>query len=268
MKKTALLLLGLIVVAWLLVEYLRKPVAAIDSTPVPTPEATEPANFSAPVPASLPQVTDNLTESNAPAEVEVPAFEGFWAKERRELLELAAKDPDAALAQVAQMPEKEERMNALKAVCLQVAEKDPAKAMTSAWRLQLGHFADESSDSVALENLAKQWAAVDLVEAFAWAIQLPADEEWRRDRVMKGIATAWSPTAPEDAARLVSEQINPDSNLQIDAAMTVLRQWAARDYAGAAAWVDRFPDGWMRERGKEELAKAASSQKPSETKSN
>ena len=214
---------------------------------------------------------DGLAESNAPAAAtaeEVPDVEIGWAKEMRELKELAVKDPDAALAQVAQTSDKEERKAALKEVCLLVAGKDPAKAMTAAWRLELGKFAEGPTESAALEDLARQWAAADLSAAFAWAVQQPVDEEERRDRVMKGIATAWSQTAPTEAARLVSEQINPDSNVQIDAAMTVLRQWAAQDYTGAATWVDHFPEGWMQDRAKEELAKARPDEPLAATNSN
>ena len=206
---------------------------------------------------------DTSSEKSGPEE---PADEGSWAKELRELKKLAAKDPDTALAQVAQMSNKEERKAAARAVCLQLAPQDPAKAMTAAWGLGLGQFADESVENAVLEHLAKQWAEVDLVKAFAWASALPADEESRRDRVVKGIAMALSQIAPTEAARMVAERINPDSSVQIEATMEVLRQWAARDYEGAIDWVALFPDGPFLDRGIGELAKAKSSQLRSATK--
>ena len=267
MKKTTLLLVGLILVVWLLVGYWRKPIAATDSIAVSTkPSNARPgASFSSSGPAKAMGLPESDTPPGKPGE-EVPADEGSWAKELRELKELAAKDPDAALAQVTQMSDKEERKAAARAVCLQLAPQDPAKAMTAAWGLGLGHFADEAVEDAVLEHLAKQWAEVDLVKAFVWASALPADEEWRRDRVVKGIAMAVSQIAPAEAARLVAEHINPDSSVQIEATMEVLRQWAARDYDGAVDWVALFPDGPFLDRGIGELAKAKSSQPPSETK--
>lgn len=188
-------------------------------------------------------------------------------KEMRELKELAARDPDAALTQVAQMPDKEERVSALKAVCLQIAEKDPAKALTSAWELGLGHIADELSDGKTLEKLAGQWAVVDLSAALTWAGNQPGDEEKRRDLVMKGIASVWSQTSPEDAALLVTTQMTPEHE-QFEAAMDVVRKWAVKDYDRAAAWVDMFPEGPIRDRAREELSSAITNQSPSEFKVN
>ena len=234
------------------------------------PDARSRASFPSSAPATNgPAKVMRVTGDDAPPEKsgkEVAAVEGSWAKELRELKELAAKDPDAALAQVAQMSNKEERKAAARAVCLQLAPQDPAKAMTAAWGLGLGHFADEPVENATLEHLAKQWAEVDLVRAFVWASALPADEESRRDRVVKGIAMALSQVAPKEAARMVAEHINPDSSVQIEATMEVLRQWAARDYEGAVDWVALFPDGPFLDRGIGELAKAKSGQPLSETK--
>jgi hypothetical protein len=190
----------------------------------------------------------------------IPNGDGTWAQELRTLKELALKDPDAALAQVAQTSDKEERKTAAREVCLFLAPKYPEKAMTAAWSLGLGKFADEATENAALENLAKQWADTDLVKAFAWASTLPADEEWRRDRVVKGIAIALSQIAPAEAASMVASQINPESRVQMEAAMDVLRQWAAQDYNGAMAWVALFPDGPFLDLGIAELTKAKSDQ--------
>lgn len=192
----------------------------------------------------------------------MPALEDSWAKELRQLKTLAAKDPDAALAQVSKMPEKHERRAATEQVCLVIAEKNPAKAMTGAWKLDLGLMAEEAAETETLEALAKQWASADLVKAFVWASALPPDEESRRDHIIKGIASAVSQITPSVAARLVNEQMSADSSLKMEATLEVLRQWAARDYAGAMAWAAVFPEGPLRERGLEELASAGSNQSP------
>lgn len=195
-------------------------------------------------------------------------MEDSWAKELRELKELAANDPDVALARVAEMSDKHERKTAATAVCLVVAAKEPAKAMTAAWRLEVGKYADESAENEALESLAGQWAKTDLVKAFVWASALPADDEWRRDRVMKGIASMVAKISPAEAARMVTEHINPESSVQIDATIEVLREWAAREYVGAMAWASLFPQGPLRERGIEELASAGTARPAPENKAN
>jgi hypothetical protein len=243
-------------IAWFSIENRRRTHAAGESVST----ANEPVNVR-PTSAlssshTVPEPAQRLTKSDPPekSSKNEPAVESSWAKELRELKELAAKNPDAALARVAQMPEKHERKTAATDVCLIVAEKEPAKAMAAAWNLELGKFTDESAENAALESLAKQWASADLMKAFVWASALPADDEWRRDRILKGIALAVSEVTPTEAARIVANHINPESSVQVDAIMDVLHQWAARDYAGAMAWVAGFPEGPIRDRGLEELA--------------
>lgn len=264
MKKTALFLLSLISAGWLLMEFTRKPRAAVDPGKVSTPRShANPHAVSSPASAFVGDIQHPEKPDEALTEIE-----NSWVKELRELRELAATDPDAALTRVAQMPDKHERKIAAEAVCLIAALKDPEKAMTAAWALDLGKFADEATDNTALENLAKQWAKVNLIEAFVWASALPADEEWRRDRVVKGIASALAQIAPAEAARMVAKHINSESSVQVEAAMEVLRQWALHDYAGAIAWAALFPEGAIRDRGIDELASIAPSPPPLDPPSN
>ena len=235
LKTPGKIFLGLLLAGWLCVVLFRKPPAATVSVVTASIDNAEPAL------------------SSAPVDLEAPG-EDAWAKELRELKEWAVKEPDAALARVARMSEKHERKIAAKAVCLELASKDPAKAMTAAWNFELGVFADEMAESEALETLARQWAAADLGKAFLWASTLPADDESRRDRVVKGIALALAQIAPAEAARMVAERISPDSSVKMDAMIEVLRQWAAQEYGGAIAWAALFPEGALRERGIEALA--------------
>jgi hypothetical protein len=276
-KTMAIGLLGLTLVVWFLAIQSHKPVSVADSAAVseqssppipPVARETGTTDF-----GTMPPVPDagGLSQSNALVEESVgktPDVAESWAEEMRELKELAARDPEAALAWVMQEPTKEDRDNALKEVCLQVAEKDPARAMDAAWSLELGKFNENPSDGRALEQLAGKWAAVDLPAALAWADEQPVDEEGRRDLVIKGIASAWSQTDPVDAARLVVTQMSPDEHAQFEAAMAVVGQWAALDFSGAKAWVDLFPEGPIRDRGNEELSKAVANQEPPATPSN
>lgn len=198
----------------------------------------------------------------------IATVESSWGRELRELKELAAVAPDAALARVARMPEKHERKSAAQVVCLIVAGQDPAKAMLAAWSNDLGKFTDESTEGAAVEILAKRWAEADLAKAFVWASALPADDEARRDRVVKGIALALVQVAPADAAAMVANHIDADSSVHIDAAIEILRAWATQEYPGAMAWASLFPAGPIRERGFDELATVVPGQFSSEPKPN
>jgi lambda repressor-like predicted transcriptional regulator len=268
-KKLTTWLFALVLAASFLTVYWRKPVPSVVFAPV----STSPRNSAAasePVSALPGANAVDLEERNAPAEKMADATPGRdgWGQTLQQARELATQDPTAALAWVGQLRLKEDRMTFLKEVCLQIARQDPAQAMTAAWDLGLGHFADESSDLLTLEKLAGQWAAADLPAALVWAGKQPADEEGRRDLIMKSLASALSQTWPEAAADLVATQMTPDQPAQINAVMTVVAQWAARNYAGASAWVDLFPKGPIQDRAKEELAKAVANQPPPETKTN
>jgi hypothetical protein len=215
----------------------------------------------------MPGMTAAEAEPDTTSE-KIPPIESSWAKELRALKELAAQDADAALARVAAMSDKHERKSAAQAVCLVVAAQDPAKAMLAAWSNDLGKFTDESAEGTAVETLAKQWGEADLVKAFVWASGLPADDEARRDRVVKGIALALAQVAPAEAATMVAKHIHPDSTVHIDAAIEVLRTWAAQEYPGAMAWAALFPAGPLRERGIEELANVVPGPPATESKTN
>jgi hypothetical protein len=62
--------------------------------------------------------------------------------------------------------------------------------------------------------------------------------------------------------------MSPDGRAQFEATMVVVRQWAAQDFAGAAAWVALFPEGPIQDRGTEELAKGLFSQQSSANQQN
>jgi len=190
---------------------------------------------------------------------EIPAIAGSWARELRQLKELAAEDPAAALTRASELSASEEREAALREVCIQISASNPALAMNAAWQYQLGKLGG-MAEVTALENLASQWATTDLLAALTWTDQQPPDEAGQRDRVIKGIASTWSQHAPADAARLIAESMSPNYP-QFDAAMNLVGQWATTDFPGASAWVQLFPEGPLQDRGREELSKAVSAQR-------
>src|SRR6185369_17177817 len=128
--------------------------------------------------------------------------------------------------------------------------------VAAAWQLKLGELGG-LAERKTLERLANRWAENNLDEAMNWLSEQPADESGRRDHLAKGIAAVRSQESPSEAARLIAEQMSPNF-LQFDAAMNLVSLWAARDYFGAASWVERFPEGPVRERGREELLKGLS----------
>lgn len=222
----------------------KAPAARFAANPGKPPSRAEPI-------AIAPQVPPPTAAAEDDPE---PVIEDSWAKELRQLRDLARINPELALARVGEMTELHERKAAATEVCLVVGDRDPAKAMLAAWNFNLGRFADDPSENRAIERLARRWAESDVANALIWASTLPADDEARRDRIVKGLATAIAKLTPETAARLVTERIAADSTVRIDATVEVLRQWARSNYRGALQWAAMFPEGALRERGLDELA--------------
>jgi hypothetical protein len=109
--------------------------------------------------------------------------------------------------------------------------------------------ADEANRSM-LGNLTQQWATRNYSAALAWAMEYVAGEA--RDGLIQRIAFVRVQDWPFDAAQLVVQEI-PPGPVQDEAAITVLHQWALKDQVGADAWVQRFPEGELRERAEREL---------------
>ncbi len=129
--------------------------------------------------------------------------------------------------------------------CLALAEHDPIEAMEFA----LNHHLLETQPGL-LENLTGQWASHDFKAAHEWLRkQEPGD--WR-DQLMARVAYVGSQSDPAAAAQIVSTEMAPGPK-QNEAAISVLHQWAQRDSAAAAAWVDAFPPGDLRTRAQAEL---------------
>jgi hypothetical protein len=159
-------------------------------------------------------------------------------------LDLGGKDPDRAFAAAMELPEGDERNKVLESVCFGLAKNDPAEAVEMAERYGL------EKQPGTMENLVYQWAFSDLSSAFSWATNRPDGEQ--REQYISRIAYVLAQRSPSDAARFVVEQIPPGLT-QTEAAMMVVHQWALRDAAGAASWVESFPEGPIRDRAINEL---------------
>jgi len=190
--------------------------------------------------------------SNAVAEVEVAAAlepDSSAADRdvalRQKMLAWTEADPLSALAWAMELSDETERNTALATLCNKLAERHPADAVALAETLQL----DKSANTV-LPALVQQWAAADLSGALIWIDAHATGAQ--RDEMLARAAYVWSQNEPAAAAQMVVEQMS-GGEAQIEAAISVLHQWALRDFAGAAAWVELFPESPTRTRALEEL---------------
>ncbi len=202
--------------------------------------------------SSVLSATEQPPESTQTQEEKEPA-ENEKYELLRNLRAWAAKDPEAALAAAMKLSEGEEHNQALSAVCLGMAETNPASAVQMAQTLHLG-----DGPGAVMESLVQQWAATDLSSALDWANRQPASKQ--RDELTTRIAFVMSQSDPEDAANLVIDQISPGP-AQNEAVMTVLNQWANHNLVAATAWVTQFPESPLQVRAVNELKGIAQHQK-------
>ena len=158
--------------------------------------------------------------------------------------EWARKNPHDALVWMLNAPAGEKRDTVVEMACAQVAESDPARAVS----LAEGYSGGSSN---LLENLVHQWADQNEPAARAYAMSKPIGEE--RDRLLGRVAFTRSKENPIEAAKLVAEWISP-GEVQNEAAISVLHQWAFRDSNAALAWAASFPEGTVRDRALNEMA--------------
>lgn len=211
------------------------------SVPTPVLTQTETASDSLPVMGQ----TSNVISVSAPLTNEKEDVGDDKYKLLRSLRAWAAKDPEAALAAAMKLPKGDERNQALSAVCLGLAQTDPADAVKMAQTLNLG-----SEPRTVMPSLIQQWAANDLSSAMMWANNQPPGKQ--RDEFNTRIAYVMSQGDPVDAATLVINQISSGS-AQNEAVMMVLHQWAKQNLVAAATWVKELPDGPLQARAVKEL---------------
>jgi hypothetical protein len=160
-----------------------------------------------------------------------------------EAREWARKNPHDALAWMLNAPASEKRDTVAEIACAHVAESDPARAVSLAQDYSGGC-------SNLLENLLHQWAERDEWAASTYASSKVPGEE--RDRLLSRVAFVRSKLNPAEAAKLVAEQISP-GEIQNEAAISVLHQWALLDANAALSWAQLFPDEGLRARALTEV---------------
>lgn len=190
---------------------------------------------------SPPRRETNATAPRDSTPTDAPA----WDETLRQARRWAARDAAAAIGWATAVP-REHQPEAWIAVSYGLSERQPIEALALAQEHQL----NDQPGTVA-EDIVQQWASRDLAAALAWTTAQPAGDE--RDRFVARVALVLSATDPFQAAQLVSGQMAPGAE-QTEAAIAVLHQWAGRDFSRAAAWVDHFPTGTLRDRAVDELA--------------
>jgi hypothetical protein len=164
-----------------------------------------------------------------------------------EIREWARQNPAEALTWALKATPGEKQNAVAEIACAIVAESDPAKAVALAEGFALGYGGIQ-------ENLVQQWAAQDAAAAFAHATSKPAGDT--RDRLVSRVAFVLSKENPIEAAKIVAEQIAP-GEIQHEAALSVLHQWALHDGNAAAEWAQLFSDETLRDRAISEIKRMA-----------
>lgn len=188
-----------------------------------------------------PQTSPELTSAHPPAATAIARPEP--PEDLDEARVWARQNPHDALAWMLNAPAGEKRDTVAEMACAQVAESDPARAVSLAERYSGGC-------SNLLENLLHQWAERDESAAYTYASAKAPGEE--RDRLLSRVALVRSKMNATEAANLVAEQISP-GDIQNEAAISVLHQWALQDPHTALAWAQLFPES-LRDRALNELA--------------
>lgn len=223
------------------------PESATREEPIPT-VPTKVADSTVKIPLRWRLPKPSLGREPAPEAMSSAPFEP--PADRDELREWARQNPEEALAWLRSAAAGETRDTVVEIVCARVAESSPVEAVSLAERYSGGC-------SNLLENLVHQWADQNEPAARTYAMNKPPGEE--RDRLLSRVAFTRSKENSVDAAKLVVEWISP-GEVQNEAAISVLHQWALLDPDAALAWAQLFPEG-LRDRALTEVANVFSQAK-------
>lgn len=156
---------------------------------------------------------------------------------------------DAALKDAAiwagRLPDEVERQTAVLAVANEAVRCDPVAAVRLANELPVSRTRDWL-----LEHATMQWASQDGEEAATWARQI-ADVNLR-ETLLRAVAVGWADSDPVAAGTLVVSGIS-NQRRQADAIVSVVQRWAQQQPEAAAAWVEQFPEGELKQSAMENL---------------
>jgi hypothetical protein len=143
------------------------------------------------------------------------------------------------------LPDPAEHDSTLLAIANEAIRSEPVAAVDLAVNLPAGTQRDEL-----IRHAAMEWAAQDGESAGNWARQIP--DIYLRNQVLSAVATAWGETNPQSAATLAIGEIS--GRAQSDAVIGIVQRLAQRQPEQAAAWVELFPAGELKQTAIEKLA--------------
>jgi hypothetical protein len=159
---------------------------------------------------------------------------------RKIMVPWAGKDLAGAAAWVEQLPPGGNETAAAAALALEAAaQKDAATAINLAVNIPPGPERDGL-----LNYSAQQWATTDRNGAVAWINQV--QDPALREKMLGEVAVNLGIQDPVAGANFVATAL-PEGPDRDNAAVNIVRFWAASAPADAAAWVEQFPDGQLRD---------------------
>jgi len=130
------------------------------------------------------------------------------------------------------LPEGEARDNSLRSVFSTWSRQDPQAAMRALSGLSSGERKN------AVQALASGWSQTAPEAVLQWSSSL-TDASERAD-VVRAALFQWAGSSPESAAKFVERIPEAERSGPME---SVVGNWASRDTASAAAWLDRQPTG-------------------------
>jgi chemotaxis protein histidine kinase CheA len=151
----------------------------------------------------------------------------------------AAQNLADATAWAKQLPESAERHAALTRMADDVAFDHPIESLG----LSLTETPQSLHDGTIRRAIAS-WTRQEPDNASSWTEQI-ADTTLREEGVSI-VAETIGETAPTAAARIIINSMRP-GELQNQTVLAVVRRWMQMDAVAAAAWINHFPDGTLRQ---------------------
>jgi hypothetical protein len=160
-------------------------------------------------------------------------------------LKFAEEDPAKGLEWAQSIKDQAERTAALRELAWSCANSQLEVAVAAVDQMPPGEDRNKLT-----AHLAASWATKDSAAALDWA-KGRADED-ERDEALGGWTVAMGESSPVVAATLAADEIRPGL-AQNRAVVAVLQRWAQKDFDAAKDWVDKFPEGHLKDDALREL---------------
>jgi hypothetical protein len=144
-----------------------------------------------------------------------------------------------AAAWVEQLPGSAERQSAQEGMAAETAFTNPLESLKLACTLPSSSTRDDI-----IARATATWAASAPENAAAWAKQI--SDETLRQQIISSVAITWGESNPVVARDLAVNSL-PSGPVQDRTIVRIVQRWMMTDAPSAAAWVNRFPEGTLRQ---------------------